>query len=120
MIVPAWSTRTKKNGTPRAPEDLASHRLLHYDGGSGQPLRLGGADSVAGRMVGIGNGFAGGVFLGAGLIHMLADAGEHFEAAGGVWVDTAGGSYVSYDGSHLEMDSARRLSRSLARPSQIR
>lgn len=43
--------------------------------GGAVPLR-GRAGSQAGRLLGWGNGFAAGVFLGAGLIHMLPDAYE--------------------------------------------
>ena len=39
------------------------------------PLRLDESDRSR-RLLAIGNGFAGGIFLGAGLIHMLADAQE--------------------------------------------
>lgn len=45
------------------------------------PLR-GRTRSQAGRMLGWGNGFAAGVFLGAGLIHMLPDAFEAGAALG--------------------------------------
>ena len=34
-----------------------------------------------------------------------------FEQAGGLWLDVGGSDYVSYDGSHLEKESALKLSR---------
>jgi DNA-binding transcriptional LysR family regulator len=47
MVLCASPDYLSQHGTPRSPEDLATHRLLHYDGGSGQPLRLAGADGKA-------------------------------------------------------------------------
>ena len=35
------------------------------------------------RLLSLGNAFAGGIFLGAGLIHMLSDANEKFESFAG-------------------------------------
>jgi DNA-binding transcriptional LysR family regulator len=47
MVLCASPGYLAENGTPVLPEDLSAHRLLHYDGGSGQPLRLAGADGRA-------------------------------------------------------------------------
>jgi DNA-binding transcriptional LysR family regulator len=47
MVLCASPDYLSKHGTPRSPEDLSSHRLLHYDGGSGRPLRLAGDDGKA-------------------------------------------------------------------------
>ena len=44
MVICASPEYLSEHGTPSSPEELASHRLLHYDGGSGQPLRLVAAD----------------------------------------------------------------------------
>ena len=48
MVLCASPDYLSKHGTPRSPEDLSSHRLLHYDGGSGRPLRLVGDDGKVG------------------------------------------------------------------------
>lgn len=39
---------------------------------------------------------------------------RQFEAAGGVWVDVDQGAYSSYDGSHLDLNSAPQFSKDLA------
>lgn len=39
---------------------------------------------------------------------------ERFEAAGGTWLTFDSARYYSYDGSHIDPDSARQLSRDLA------
>ncbi len=44
-----------------------------------------------------------------------AELVARFEEAGGIWIDVAPGDYLTYDGSHLEHESARRLSGDLAR-----
>ena len=46
------------------------------------PLRIG-ISGRADRLLTLGNAFAGGIFLGAGLIHMLTDAGENLQAFAG-------------------------------------
>ncbi len=43
---------------------------------------------------------------------------ERFEEAGGIWIDLPNDAYRTYDGNHMEHQSARRFSRDLAR--QIR
>lgn len=40
---------------------------------------------------------------------------EKFSDAGGIWLDLELQGYASYDGSHLELESANRFSRKLAR-----
>lgn len=50
MVLCASPDYLARYGTPSSPDDLFSHRHLHYDGGSGQPLRLTGSDGEA-RMV---------------------------------------------------------------------
>ncbi len=39
---------------------------------------------------------------------------EAFERVGGLWMPAGGTGYVTYDGSHLGRDEARRFSRTLA------
>ena len=45
---------------------------------------------------------------------VLADFVNEFRQAGGHWLEVPGDAYSTYDGGHLEEDSARRLSRDLA------
>lgn len=49
--------------------------------GGAVPLRRGG-DAQASRLIGLGNAFAAGIFLGAGLVHMLPDAIEAWQRLG--------------------------------------
>ena len=39
---------------------------------------------------------------------------QEFRNAGGIWLSFNLDDYVSYDGSHLDADSAKKLSRDLA------
>lgn len=63
---------------------IAAAGLIFLTGLTGGllPLRFGATEASA-RWLNIGNGFSGGIFLGAGLIHMLADAHANFASLGG-------------------------------------
>ena len=56
MVLCASPAYLQEHGTPASPGDLAAHRLLHYDGGSGQPLRIAGADGKPRDMAAAGFG----------------------------------------------------------------
>lgn len=60
---------------------LVASALIFLSGliGGALPLRLDESERSK-RMLALGNGFAGGIFLGAGLIHMLGDAQENFSS----------------------------------------
>jgi len=58
---------------------LASAALIFVSGviGGALPMRLDDSERSR-RLLGLGNGFSGGIFLGAGLLHMLSDAQANF------------------------------------------
>lgn len=60
---------------------LASVAVIFVSGliGGTLPLRFDESERSK-RLLGLGNGFAGGIFLGAGLLHMLSDAQENFSS----------------------------------------